>query len=330
MNVSLISFALVLVLVGCGPRNLIKPEEASGSKTGLAMIGKDGKLVGDAFVKQVWNEENALPTTVREACVPKVDKPFALTIGAIAAPVGKLLFDWMLDNKRRKLEGLKKAAQTQYSAKLILSNAPLSNFRCAVLVRYKEKLPTESDLPTPETKEQVGLVGVIQLISKPDSSATQTEREEAEPPSAFVLKPIYVRAESAAVVTARPGKKEGSEKPAQIDAAIALSVKAIGQNVSGLPGLVTVGEGVVSVPNIPLGHVGKVTLCQENCEPESATDTSDLIPYPPAKAVTSVTMSITETGHVGINFDQRTAELKAVQEALGPALKDSIKEAWAD
>ena len=50
-----------------------------------------------------------------------------------------------------------------------------------------------------------------------------------------------------------------------------------------------------------------------------------MIPYPKKDgSIVSVAMSIAETGHVGIDFDQREAELKAIKEALGPALKEGL------
>lgn len=87
-----------------------------------------------------------------------------------------------------------------------------------------------------------------------------------------------------------------------------------------MPALTPIGEGAVTVPKLKIG--GPAELCGTRCP------TSDLVPYPihgkELNAI-SLSVSVTETGNVGIDFDAAAAEIKAIKEALGPAIADTLK-----
>ncbi|MEK7760199.1 MAG: hypothetical protein AAB433_01335 [Nitrospirota bacterium] len=123
---------------------------------------------------------------------------------------------------------------------------------------------------------------------------------------------------------------DGSKKEPFINLSIAISAKALGKQQSGVTSLAAVGEGVFSVPNVEIGKDGKPYRCKPK---ETDKDElpicpeSDLVAYPVGKGPSSITVSVAETGNVDIDFDQTTEELRAIKEALGPAIKDSLKEA---
>lgn len=128
---------------------------------------------------------------------------------------------------------------------------------------------------------------------------------------AFVIEPLYIRAYDAVAVTK-------SDSP-EIAVSVAVSVKTIGnQPNTKVPALTLVGEGSVTVPKIAIAGEGKI--CGSN-----ECGKSDLVPYPTG-GPSSITIAVTESGNVGFDLDAATAELKAIKEALGPALAGIIKE----
>jgi hypothetical protein len=101
-----------------------------------------------------------------------------------------------------------------------------------------------------------------------------------------------------------------------------------GKQLSGVAGLFPVGEGVFSITNLQIGPDGsKVSPVWCKTDAEKLCPKSDLVVYPNENPV-SVTFSVTETGKIGYNIDQNIAELNAIKEAIGPAIKDALKEGF--
>jgi len=213
-------------------------------------------------------------------------KAIPVAVIPIAIAAGKLVFDLYVDKKIKELEKLEKAAQRTYSGQVTIPSTKLLGANCAILTRYK------GDINAPD----IGLIAIVRILKYDDSG--------------FAIQPYYIWAKDAVAFTKK-------DENASIKVSIGFSVKAIGNQKSGLPGLFPVGQSAVSISKLQLG---KKYTCVPNC------NTSDLIPFSGnLSSLSSVSMSITETGNVGIDFDQRKAELKAIKGAIGPAIKDSLK-----
>ncbi len=216
-----------------------------------------------------------------------------------------MLFDTFMDNQVRQIEGLKKSAQGAYSEKRLISGADLKRQSCALVVRFKEEK---------EGAKDYGLVALVKLVKQSDDRS-------------FVIEPAYVRAKNAVVVTEKPSEADKPATPATIGIAVGVSIKAITKQRYNLLGLQQVGEGVVSVPGLELGPNSKPV----KCDAKSKCSTSDLIPYPETgKEVVSIAVSVAEAGKISVDFDQSIAEIKAIKEAIGPVLKDTIKDLIKD
>ncbi len=211
---------------------------------------------------------------------------------------GKLVFDLYMDTQLRKQEELKKAAQSSYSERLIVSGEVFKKYDCALIFRGL-------------TDSTNHFVALIQFVSTSEK--------------AFQIQPLYIRVGSAVAVTS-----EGeSGKSPSINVSFGISVKALAAHPLGVASLYPIGEGAVSVPNVEIGPKGKAYVCiPANATPPAkpVCPTSELVAYPEGKLPASITFSITETGNVGIDLDQNTAELRAIKEAVGPVIKDTLKE----
>jgi hypothetical protein len=193
----------------------------------------------------------------------------------------------------KEIEALKKAAQVTYSERVIGSQRGLREYGCILLVR----------------RDQTNSPKMVALLHLKGVDV-----------GAFQLEPRYVLAWEAMAVTKE--NVDQGQKPA-INMSFAISVKALGRMQSGVNGFTSVGEGATSVSSLKIGSAPEPYKCESLQEP---CPTSDLIAYPEGRPW-SVTVGITETGMVGIDFDRVTAELKAIKEALGPALKSSLEKA---
>ena len=134
--------------------------------------------------------------------------------------------------------------------------------------------------------------------------------------NAFTIEPRYVKANNARAVTMAGDAKT----PPTINLSLSVTTRGIGRHETRLAGLFPAGEGVVSVSKVEVGPGRKSYTCNTRCP------LSDLIPYPDGSGLVSVSVGVTETGEIGFDLDQRTAELKAIKEAMGPALSDAISE----
>lgn len=264
----------------------------SDSKSSVVLRGGTGDWSTSPPLQKYSETNPDFNAAISGACTIKEKAPsekIAPAFIPIVVSAGKLLFDLQMDKNTKKIEKLKKAAQATYSNRLILTADEFRESTCAVIYRYDEN------------NEAVGFVSVLKLENQGEG---------------FVVSPSYVKANDTVAITKRP--EEGQN--AKINASIAVSVKAIGAEKSGLPLLTSIGEGVTTVVNIDVGPAGKAA-CTKGC------DSSDLVPYVADKEkVISVTFAVTETGKLGIDLDEKLSEAMAVKEALGPALKDSLKE----
>lgn len=210
-------------------------------------------------------------------------------LAPIAVALGRYVFDQIVDAHLKELEKLKKASSSTYSGTVFFNDgAVLKQKKCFLLLRTKK----DSEVPT-----------FVALIALRDHGGT-----------AFTIEPRYVQAANAVAVTAE-------DKPA-IAASLGIAIKTVAKSKdSPLAEIAAAGQGVVSVTGVKLDKGASAFTCMPPKCPSS-----DLVPYPPTKRPISVTVSVTETGDVGFDLDARTAEIKALKEALGPALTDALKE----
>lgn len=262
-------------------------------------------------IKNYIEESPHLMTIINDRCNTQVDTgPVPQVAGAAAAIIaagGKLLFDLYMDAQIRKVDELKKSAQASYSEKIALSAGELKKARCALIIRDTVKIKEkEGDIVDGKTRA-LGFLALIWL-----------ENKEGR---AFIMSPLYVVAKNAVART-----KEGDKNdPTAINISIAVSTKGIGkQESTGVPGLFPVGEGVFSMANIPIDS-NNPSDSNIWCNKKKPCPKSDLVVYPDEGPV-SVSFVVSETGKIGYDVDQYITELKAVKEAMGPAVKDALKE----
>ena len=311
MNKAIIGIAAVMMLSGCSNMSVsnFQKSEFSGvkdNKVALIFIEPGVKNSDLNNIAPVISRDQDLQSMLVTACgVPAAEFKMSAVppvIVPVIATLGKLLFDMFMDNQVNQLEGLKKAAQGAYSEKQLISGADLKRQTCALVVRYNEEK---------EGAKDYGLVALVKLVKQSDDRS-------------FVVRPVYVRAKNAVVVTEKPSE---ANKLATIGISVGVSIKAIIKQRSNLFGLQQVGEGVVSVPKLALGPNSQPV----KCDVISKCSTSDLIPYPETgKEVVSVAVSVSEVGKISVDFDQSIAETKALKEAIGPVLKDTIKDMIKD
>lgn len=303
MKKEIIGIAALILLSGCtnmSVSNFNKSEHSGvrGNKVALIFIEPKEKNEDLIKISPVINEDTVLQSMLEATCGVPVQATTESAVVGLIATAGKLLFDMFMDNQVRQIEGLKMAAQAAYSEKRLISGADLKKQSCALVVRYKE---------IKEGAKDYGLVALVKLVKQSDDRS-------------FVIEPLYVRAKNAVVVTEKPSEANES---ATIGLSVGVSIKAITKLRSNVLSLQRMGEGLVSIPNLALGPNSKPV----KCETKSKCSTSDLIPYPETgKEVVSVTVSVAEVGKINVDFDQSIAEVKAIKEAIGPVLKDTIKD----
>ena len=286
--------ATYVAMSGCthfSVANFEKAEASGVSGSSVALLIMNEGLASSYDIDPIAsyvNRNQVLQATINENCRSQKS---VMAIAPLAIPIisslGKLVFDMFIDAQVRSAEELKKAAQASYSEKVVLSSDELRAARCALVVRYEEE------------NKSVGLAALLKFDNKNGR--------------AFVVRPLFISANNAVAIT----KKQTMPV---INLSIGVSAKGIGKHDSSVPGLFSSGEGVFSVRNIAIGASEPY-----KCESDLKCPKSDLIPYPEGNPV-SITFSVTETGKIGIDFDRDVAELKAIKEAIGPALKESLKE----
>lgn len=295
---------ITVMLTGCGSLAVtgFQKDEASGTKPGKLNFYVLTNTIGDAdrgqdpILDGVLKDAPGLLGALNGNC-SRVRAQVAPIPAAIIPAVGKLLFDLFIESRVRALDDLRKAAQRSYSQTVTLSGQFLQSAECLLLAR---------------SSEETGKVGLVALLKLNHNGIDKAPWQKA-----FTATPVYVAARNAVAVT----QSGDSTAPPYIGVSIGIVTKAVGDQQSGVPELVVTGEGSVSVPRVKIGP-----LSEPVCTSATTCGTSGLIAFAPGNSVASITVSVTETGNVGIDFDQASAELKAIKEALGPALKEGLKE----
>ncbi len=288
----------ISVLTGCHHLTLKGFDHAddtrvSGNTIALSMDNHTkNKNSSHVSLDNFYQGNGELKAIMGKSCNIKTDdgpEKIAAEVLPIITSLGKLVFDLVIDQKTREMEKLKKAAVNSYSQRLILSSNGFQKTSCVMIYRFDTK------------NNKIGFISVLKINKHGDG---------------FSFTPIYVKANNTVSVTKKP--KNDNEK-AKINVSIAISLKAIGIEQNGLPSVHPIGQGVVSIPNLEISPKG-MAKCIKGCS------SSDLIPYllQDEKSI-SVTLSVTETGKLGVDIDQKISEAEAIKEAMGPALKETLE-----
>lgn len=247
-----------------------------------------------ALIERVCDEKGlGKPADIQKL---KEVKGFVGVTSAAVVPVvsafAKLGFDLYMDKQARQLKEVKKATQKTYSARLFATREEFSKGKYLALVRYRNN----------KENMEPGFILVCELINQSDKTGV------------FTMKPVYATAFNSVAITAKAD--------ARVSYTAALSLKAAHVNKQKLYEIVEVGKGVVSFKGLEMSSKDMGNYCSGGQCSES-----DLIAAPVETLDRlSITLSVTETGNMKIDFDKREAELKAVKEAVGPTLKDFVGE----
>jgi hypothetical protein len=201
-----------------------------------------------------------------------------------------------------RVDALKQASIQGYSGVLILDDAktlgvghPGKIEQCLLLVRRIKK-------PRGQQGSEAAAAFLIGVVPRGKSSTTSA--------TAVVFTPLYVHVVQSAAVT-RSGEP--------IDAAVALSVVAIVPGKSG-PERREVSLGAFKLAKLEFG-----TSKTWEKEPHPGTG---LMALPPStSAALELRIAVVETGSALPNFDKAKAEIQAVRDALGPAVKELVVKA---
>jgi hypothetical protein len=227
---------------------------------------------------------------------PAQIKGVAPALVPLIAAVGQLFFNLYVDGLVKRAEELKAAAQPSPGVvRLAVMGTDFNGASCVLFVRYVTD-------PAP----RLGLAVILKLVSVPANTPLR---------KALVLRPVYVRAQDSVAVTA-PSKTGGNAKIAVV---AALSVKEVGISTNRIPGVFAGSEGAVRIPDVEIGDKAPA-----RCSSPPRCVDSDILAFPEAANIVSISMSVAEVGDVGFDIDLAMAELKAIKEAIGPAIDTSI------
>jgi hypothetical protein len=292
----------VLLFSGCSYVNVEKSDlsvSASKYTTTVDIIPNKGKRHIIDSVKL----DNDLSDFINKKCLPKgheignlegstnngrINKGMvAPVLTTFLTATGKHIYDNYMKNKMNELSELKESLNHSYNFSIDIKNGDLKDTQC-VLIRRVKKEDKNNDF-----------VALVKL--------NKSENKY------FTMEPIYVKANNTVAFT----KKIEDNEDNKISASIAISLKTI-EDSKNMPSVKEFGSEVVSVPNIILT---KDAICTK-----SDCKKSNIIPYlKDDNAIISATFAITETGTAGFKIPQKEAELKALDSAMGPAVKSSIE-----
>ena len=219
----------------------------------------------------------------------------------IVAAVGKLVINNYIDDITYKAEALVKGAKKGYAVTNFMSNDDLKNVNCLMIAR-------NSDL-----KKEIK--GHMNYGSDYDMLVMLKKEEVGE--SGFYLRPLYAEIDNSVAIT--------DVNDPTIDLTLGLSSKTFGSQQSKIPGLFSLGEAVMTIPNMSFEYDKKSKTKRFKDMNNLIKIKSEMVPYA-AKGDDriSLTVSVVETGNVGFSFEQAKTELQAIKDALGPAVETSI------
>lgn len=310
LHLSFVLLTAMLVTTGCETIEVLsfRKDPRSGvlgdAVTSLQLINRSTDI-NSPEISPKANDFPGLPDVMRSKCqAVSQPGPTAAFVAAAGAAVAGLIVESAINAAseaiQARVDALKQASKKGYSGILILDDArtlgggaPRIIEQCLLLTRRIKKKDDEGSDPG-----SAFLIGVVPRGVNAARSAT-----------AVVFTPLYAYVERAAAVT-RSGQP--------IDAAIGLSVVAIVAGKSG-PERREISLGAFQVDGLELS---KAKLF-----PGSAG--TGLMALPPStSAALELRVAVVETGSALPDFDKSKAEIQAVRDALGPAIKDAVVKAF--
>lgn len=338
MKTQLIGILAVALLSGCANLSVKNFDEsdyslAQDNRSDVVLIQLDGKYLPrdsdnptrdnrNKRIREHISENEELENVIDNNCISKEKEEIVrlpvINAASFAAPVGKLVFNWYMDKQIEQTEELKRAAQAEYSNRIITAPGEFNNATCAIIYRYGKKVNEGYEKGEEKETEGFNFVAVLKL-EKPDAVDNDDQKgDNKKTPTTFVLKPIYVKAHNTVAITKSPDEGD----TAKIDTSFTVSLKVIKHNATGLPALSRIGEGVVTVADVDVAPEGQG---KASCNTPEVCESSDLIALPDKGDAVSVTFVTTETGKIDIDLDKKAERLKALKEALGPVLESELQ-----
>lgn len=254
------------------------------------------------FYKEAGHNYEKLRGVLKKHCDLNLTDEKSVT-AAVAIPLvvagGKLLFELYMDKKIAKEERLKKAAQVDYERTVFVKEDQLQRCKCLLLTRYQKVQDKKEDASNASQGEAVAPNGLTAVFKMKKMG-----------PQDLVMEPVYVRADNSVAIVNRDDPK--------ISISFALALKTVVEQ-KGVPTLTAFGQGVVSVPQV------KLDAGEKDAKVEGIY--TDLIPVmtPPTEGgYISLSMGVTETGIVGVYFDQRIERLKAIRATMPTGFSESL------
>ena len=223
------------------------------------------------------------------------DRTSAFFIPLIAT-VAKHFVNSQFDKKEKKLEALKKSSTKSYSQTFYTTPNDLKGIDCIAIRRVKES----SSVLSPSEDSFLSILKIVRVNGSTN---------------AFYFRPIYLSVKDAVVPTLKDKKA--------LTASIAVSVKTIGEKDNGVRVVDELGSAVLTVGGLILGGEAK-------CTKTNKCASSQMLPFSNGVEPVSVTVAVTETGSLGIDFDKAIAETQALKEAYGTAIFDGVKAGLED
>jgi hypothetical protein len=312
-----IALAIVVLLGGCATPALKAARDfkaagdsgADSDRVFLAIVpppsgGSDSSLL--AALSAVPDLRTALVAAGCKPPAPQVQPAVVQAFVPLLAAMAQFGFESWIENQKAEVEAILEAAKASYSATIDVNDAAfIGSSPCLAVMRYG----IEKDTLVP------GMSAVLKLRLAGGTSAGI---------QALQVEPTYVRFFNSVAVTA----SVADPKVPTIDVAFGVTVKAVGNQRSGLPALLPAGAGTVQLAKVEIGKAAK-DACQVLPERPLAGQRicprSELIPYPVGKGPLVVSVGVAETGKTGIPGARALAELEALKAAFGPALSEAVK-----
>lgn len=264
---------------------------AGKAETNIVLVDQGTDL---GAISHYYTGFDGLADTLKSSCGAQ-SRVRGTVSGAV---IGGLVLDTAIgavfDALQSRVDALKAASSKSYSGTLIVDDARTFGFgqpgaveQCIVVVRR---------IDTAGQEQMAAAAFVI--------GVTPRGRAVSGNPTAAVFSPLYARIDKAAAVTR-------DQNP--VDVSIALSVAAI-----------THGKDGPERNDIALGSftIGALELGESKTWLEKPSAGTGLMALPPASATAlELKLAIVETGSALPDFDKAKAEVKAIQDALGPELK---------
>lgn len=204
----------------------------------------------------------------------------------------KLAFDTGSDWLASYVARVKKQSTHTYNARVVVDRDYFIKGGCLVVGRFSKKEPNK--------------LSAITVLSAEKSNPLASE---------LSLKPIFSWVNESIALTKCTDRcyPNGTEKEGAVGVSVAVVVTGIVPDESGVPQARQLATGSVSYPSVKIGSVGILN--------DGSLQDSEIMPatYPPKRLQLSV--SVTEVGNIGGDFDKAAAEIAAVKSALGPAVQ---------